>query len=291
MLDAQAWRASRLIVDSGMHGLGWSRQQSIDWLLKTGLSETDATIETDRYIAWPGQALTYMTGMREIRRLRQELEARDGAAFDLTRFHDELIGHGPAAGHAGPGAAGLGQPAGASPVADLGRRRPTAAGSRLTAGAARAGRTQQSKPIPSVSIARRNSPGGPRARRPRSPRGASSSTAGVRSARAGSGTAASGRTAAEPRRRRVEEPVAQDAGRPAARADAEPGVAQRVVDAAAQRLAERDVEPRRGVDRPAPAVGERMPSSCGNVAANWRAERSNVAGRWSCCGPTRLPGW
>jgi uncharacterized protein (DUF885 family) len=94
MLDAQAWRASRLIVDSGMHGLGWSRQASIDWLLKTGLSETDAVIETDRYIVWPGQALSYMTGMREIRRLRRELEARDGAAFDIKRFHDELIGHG-----------------------------------------------------------------------------------------------------------------------------------------------------------------------------------------------------
>ncbi len=94
MLDAQAWRASRLIVDSGMHALGWSRQQSIDWLLDTGLSETDAVIETDRYIVWPGQALTYMTGMREIRRLRHELEARDGARFDLRRFHDELIGHG-----------------------------------------------------------------------------------------------------------------------------------------------------------------------------------------------------
>jgi uncharacterized protein (DUF885 family) len=94
MLDAQAWRASRLIVDSGMHGLGWTRQQSIDWLLKTGLSETDAVIETDRYIVWPGQALSYMTGMREIRRLRRELEARDGDRFDLKQFHDELIGHG-----------------------------------------------------------------------------------------------------------------------------------------------------------------------------------------------------
>jgi uncharacterized protein (DUF885 family) len=94
MLDAQAWRASRLIVDSGMHGLGWSRQQSIDWLLWTGLSETDAVIETDRYIVWPGQALSYMTGMREIRRLRRQLEARDGSAFDIRRFHDELIGHG-----------------------------------------------------------------------------------------------------------------------------------------------------------------------------------------------------
>jgi uncharacterized protein (DUF885 family) len=94
MLDAQAWRASRLITDTGMHALGWTRQQSIDWLLRTGLSETDAVIETDRYIVWPGQALSYMTGLREIRRLRRELEARDGAAFDIRRFHDELIGHG-----------------------------------------------------------------------------------------------------------------------------------------------------------------------------------------------------
>jgi uncharacterized protein (DUF885 family) len=94
MLDAQAWRASRLIVDSGMHGLGWSRSQSIDWLLATGLSETDAVIETDRYVVWPGQALTYMTGLREIRRLRRELQARDGSAFDLRAFHDALLGHG-----------------------------------------------------------------------------------------------------------------------------------------------------------------------------------------------------
>ncbi len=94
MLDAQAWRASRLIVDSGLHGLGWTRRQSIDWMLETGLSETDAVIETDRYIGWPGQALTYMTGLSEIRRLRRELEARDGARFDLRAFHDELLGHG-----------------------------------------------------------------------------------------------------------------------------------------------------------------------------------------------------
>ena len=94
MLDAQAWRASRLITDSGMHGLGWSRAQSVTWLLSTGLSETDANIETDRYIVWPGQALTYMLGMRQIRDLRTQLEARDGAAFNLKRFHDEIIGHG-----------------------------------------------------------------------------------------------------------------------------------------------------------------------------------------------------
>jgi uncharacterized protein (DUF885 family) len=94
MLDAQAWRAARLIVDSGLHGLGWTRQRSVDWLLTAGLTSTDAAIETDRYIAWPGQALSYMTGMREIRRLRRDLEARDGDRFDIRAFHDELIGHG-----------------------------------------------------------------------------------------------------------------------------------------------------------------------------------------------------
>ena len=94
MLDAVAWRAARLVVDTGLHALRWSRQQSIDFLLETGLSETDATIETDRYIAWPGQALTYMVGCREIERLRRELAARDGSRFDLREFHDQVLGHG-----------------------------------------------------------------------------------------------------------------------------------------------------------------------------------------------------
>ena len=95
MLDGQAWRAGRLVVDTGMHALRWTRQQSIDYLLdEVGLSQTDATIETDRYICWPAQALTYKTGQREIERLRRELSARDGAAFDLRGFHDELLAHG-----------------------------------------------------------------------------------------------------------------------------------------------------------------------------------------------------
>jgi len=94
MLDAVAWRAARLVVDTGLHALRWTRQQSIDFLLETGLSETDATIETDRYIAWPGQALTYMIGCREIEKLRRELTARDGSAFDLRAFHDAVLGHG-----------------------------------------------------------------------------------------------------------------------------------------------------------------------------------------------------
>jgi uncharacterized protein (DUF885 family) len=94
MLDAVAWRAARLVVDTGLHALRWTRQQSVDFMLEAGLSETDAVIETDRYIAWPGQALTYMIGCREIQRLRAEIAARDGSAFDLRSFHDAVLGHG-----------------------------------------------------------------------------------------------------------------------------------------------------------------------------------------------------
>jgi uncharacterized protein (DUF885 family) len=94
MLDAQAWRAARLVTDTGMHALRWSRQQSIEALSHAGLSDTDALIETDRYICWPGQALTYKVGQREIERLRHELTLRDGDAFDLRAFHDALLGHG-----------------------------------------------------------------------------------------------------------------------------------------------------------------------------------------------------
>jgi len=94
MLDAVAWRAARLVVATGLHALHWTRQQSIDFLLGAGLSETDAVIETDRYIAWPGQALTYMIGCREIEKLRRELTERDGSRFDLRAFHDAVLGHG-----------------------------------------------------------------------------------------------------------------------------------------------------------------------------------------------------
>jgi uncharacterized protein (DUF885 family) len=94
MLDGQAWRAARLVVDTGLHALRWPRQRSIDFLRSAGLTETDATIETDRYISWPGQALTYKIGQREIERLRRELSARDGSNFDLRAFHDAVLGHG-----------------------------------------------------------------------------------------------------------------------------------------------------------------------------------------------------
>jgi uncharacterized protein (DUF885 family) len=94
MLDAQAWRAARLVVDTGLHALRWTRQQSIDQLLDAGLSDTDAVIETDRYIANPGQALAYKIGQREIERLRHELTAKLGPSFDLKAFHDQVLGHG-----------------------------------------------------------------------------------------------------------------------------------------------------------------------------------------------------
>jgi uncharacterized protein (DUF885 family) len=95
MLDAQAWRAARLVVDTGMHALGWTRDRSIRYLADAaGIVETDAIIETDRYIAWPGQALAYMIGRREIDRLRAEAAAALGSRFDLRAFHDAAIGHG-----------------------------------------------------------------------------------------------------------------------------------------------------------------------------------------------------
>ncbi|MEO7664640.1 MAG: DUF885 domain-containing protein [Candidatus Limnocylindrales bacterium] len=95
MLDGQAWRAARLVTDTGLHARRWTRQQSIDFLQReVGLASTDATIETDRYICWPGQALAYKMGQRVIERLRRELAARDGDAFDLATFHDEVLGHG-----------------------------------------------------------------------------------------------------------------------------------------------------------------------------------------------------
>jgi uncharacterized protein (DUF885 family) len=93
--ESEAHRAARLVVDTGLHAFGWTREQSIEVLVKrAGLARLDAEIETDRYIAWPGQALSYMIGQREILAARAHLEARDGDRFDHLAFHDEIIGHG-----------------------------------------------------------------------------------------------------------------------------------------------------------------------------------------------------
>jgi len=94
MLDAQAWRAARLVVDTGIHAFRWDRARGVEFLRRVGLSRLEAETETDRYITWPGQALTYMTGQREIQSLRRLIEQRDGARFDLKAFHDAVLGHG-----------------------------------------------------------------------------------------------------------------------------------------------------------------------------------------------------
>ena len=94
MLDSLALRAARLVVDTGLHAYGWSRRRAFETMVAAGVHPTDAAIETDRYVAWPGQALAYATGRREIERLRAERARREGAAFDLRRFHDDVLGHG-----------------------------------------------------------------------------------------------------------------------------------------------------------------------------------------------------
>ena len=95
MLAADVWRASRLVVDTGMHAFGWSRQRAIDYMAtNTPASIEEITTEINRYIAMPGQAVSYMTGKLEIQRLRAALSDALGEAFDLKRFHDEVLGSG-----------------------------------------------------------------------------------------------------------------------------------------------------------------------------------------------------
>jgi uncharacterized protein (DUF885 family) len=95
MLSYDAWRASRLVVDTGMHALAWSRSSAIEFMTShTALGLNNIANEVDRYIGWPGQALAYKIGQLEIRRLRSEAEAALGAAFDIRRFHDAVLGHG-----------------------------------------------------------------------------------------------------------------------------------------------------------------------------------------------------
>jgi uncharacterized protein (DUF885 family) len=92
----EMWRSCRLVVDPGMHALGWSRERAIDFMLaNTALSELNIRNEIDRYIAWPGQACAYKLGELAIRRLRAEAEAALGERFSLRAFHDRLLSDGP----------------------------------------------------------------------------------------------------------------------------------------------------------------------------------------------------
>jgi uncharacterized protein (DUF885 family) len=95
MLAADAWRAGRLVVDTGMHALGWSRQQAVDYLLEnTPEARIEVESEVDRYIAMPGQALAYMVGRLEIQSLRGRAQAALGERFDVKAFHDVVLGSG-----------------------------------------------------------------------------------------------------------------------------------------------------------------------------------------------------
>jgi uncharacterized protein (DUF885 family) len=94
-LTYEAWRACRLVVDTGMHAFGWTRREAIDYMLEnTAVSELDANDEIDRYITWPAQALSYKIGELKIRELRAYAESQLGSAFDLRKFHDTVVGNG-----------------------------------------------------------------------------------------------------------------------------------------------------------------------------------------------------
>ena len=94
-LSYDAWRASRLVVDTGLHAMGWSRAQAEAFMREhTALTEVNISNEVDRYIGWPGQALAYKVGQLEIVKLRAEAEAQLGAAFDLPGFHAVVLGAG-----------------------------------------------------------------------------------------------------------------------------------------------------------------------------------------------------
>jgi len=95
MLSFDALRACRLVVDTGMHHHGWSRAQAMDFMWRnTATTQSNVRNEIDRYIGWPGQALAYMVGRREIRRLRERAERRLGARFDIRGFHGTVLGNG-----------------------------------------------------------------------------------------------------------------------------------------------------------------------------------------------------
>lgn len=94
-LSYEMWRACRLVIDTGIHAKGWSRERALDYLSSnTSLSEANVRAEVDRYISWPAQALAYKLGELKILELREKTELALGSDFDIRRFHDAILGNG-----------------------------------------------------------------------------------------------------------------------------------------------------------------------------------------------------
>lgn len=95
MLSADAWRSARLVLDTGLHAMGWTRAQAIEFMTThVPIADDEAAVEVDRYIGMPGQALSYKIGQRELFRLRDDARRRLGEAFDIKGFHRAVLEHG-----------------------------------------------------------------------------------------------------------------------------------------------------------------------------------------------------
>ncbi len=95
MLSFDSWRACRLVVDTGMHAMGWSRQDAIDYMvMNSPQAHHNIVTEVDRYIGWPAQALAYMVGRNEIVDIREKARSAAGPEFDIRTFHDQVLTNG-----------------------------------------------------------------------------------------------------------------------------------------------------------------------------------------------------